>query len=164
VQAFEAAVPQKRRLELFQLSKLKVSSWGLFDWQPDFNDAADKWYHELSEKRHETPLMTLHYFGYRPYWQRLWIIWELFKAKDVKLLCGNNILSWDSLHALCRLFVAADRNPKRLKALPPAYDEPFITQLVAFSPMGSVFRYVSIMRHQLTASKMYSEVTTVHNP
>ena len=52
------------------------------------------------QKALETPMVA---FAQRPYWSRLWIIQELYLAKYIWILCGEDaIKNWKETH--CRLF------------------------------------------------------------
>jgi hypothetical protein len=41
----------------------------------------------------------------RPYWKRLWVFQELRHAKGIRLLCGEDSLSWDDFRNVWRVIV-----------------------------------------------------------
>jgi hypothetical protein len=41
----------------------------------------------------------------RPYWKRLWVFQELKHAKDIKLMCGDETISWSQFKQLWRAII-----------------------------------------------------------
>jgi hypothetical protein len=46
---------------------------------------------------------ALEKFFSRPWWSRVWVIQELFLAREAKLYCGRLIVQWNAIAALCML-------------------------------------------------------------
>ena len=47
----------------------------------------------------------------REYWGRMWIVQEVLLAKDVTVVCGDRLLSWDSLEVLDDVVFPQDSQP-----------------------------------------------------
>jgi len=107
----------KLLFEMFRsLDKMTGGYTGLHIWGRSEGDALRAWQpNDLSDTSTERRRIERAYrkFALRPYWDRLWIIRELFLAQSARLMCGKDTVSFSALLILDGQYYGKASVPRR---------------------------------------------------
>ncbi|CAG8982897.1 hypothetical protein HYALB_00002914 [Hymenoscyphus albidus] len=88
--------------------------------------------HRLS---HEEKKDALSLWLQRPYWNRIWIVQEIQRGRELEILCGNKAISWGQLI-----------NPKALRSMTGAYSWVWLSKAYSGNKRESIRRMLPGLR------------------